>query len=320
MIDINNILAKHFTDKLSEDEEALFIAWKNNHKKEYEDLKFIWKNTQILDHKDKFSIREGWNSLEAKLLTREKASFKKHVIYKRAWLIAASILILFSISFPWLWSQSNTNTIVASTIKDVILDDGSVVTLNKDASLSYPKKFEKAKRELTLKGEAFFEVQPDSNRPFKINVNKTKVTVLGTSFYINSTGSNVEVVVKTGKVAFTTDKNEEVMLITGEKAVYKGSEIIKTENKNVNFLSWKTKIVKFENKPLSFILKELQNIYGKSIVVQGDASKCFATIDFEKQELDDALKELQLLFGFKMIVNNDNVLINELDCYKNQRP
>ena len=70
-----------------------------------------------------------------------------------------------------------------------VLPDGTTVYLNTNSKIIFPKRFEKNKREITLKGEAFFEVTKDKNRPFIINVNEAQVEVLGTSFNILSNSS-----------------------------------------------------------------------------------------------------------------------------------
>lgn len=315
MIDINKILAKHFTKDLTPQEEEIVVKWKDKHKEEYEQLKSIMTHTQLVDHKEKFCISEGWDSLEKEIGDQNKSSFvRKSFSYFKAWQVAASILIFVSVTFTLLWNQNDSEMMIASSIKQMQLSDGSEVTLNKNARLYYPRKFGDKKRELTLKGEAFFNVQPDKNRPFQINVNGTKITVLGTSFNINSKGNSVIVVVKTGKVSFSTEAGDEVFLEAGEKGFFKDAILRKTINDDANFIAWKTKVFHFEKKSLSFILAELERIYGETILVKGDFSNCYATINFENQTLEESLTELQLLFEFKITTKNNIIEINDINC------
>ena len=83
------------------------------------------------------------------------------------------------------------------------LPDGSFVTLNKNSSIHYPKKFPGRKRNIELKGEAFFTVTPDKEKPFVISVNDVTVTVVGTSFNIKSVSGKTQVVVESGIVQVT---------------------------------------------------------------------------------------------------------------------
>jgi len=314
MKDIDKIIAKHFTEELTPKEEAVFVKWQSDHKEEYEQLKSIMDHTQLNDHKHKFSTEEGWDSFEKEIDNNYKIGFLNRSISQfTIWRVAASILVLLSVSIALLWNYNGTNTMVASSISNIQLSDGSEVTLNKGASLSYPNKFGVDKRELSLKGEAFFNVEPDKTRPFEINVNGTKVTVLGTSFNINSQGDSVLVVVNTVRVSFSTDKGEEVILNVGDKGLFKDGKLAKAINQDDNFMAWKTKDIHFKDQSLTFIFSELEKIYGEPILVKGDASECIATIDFKDQSLMDVLKELQLLFEFN-IGTQDNII--EVDDFK----
>ena len=318
MVDIDKIIAKHFTEELTPQEEAIFVQWQDKHKEEYAHLKTIMQHTEMKDHKDKFSIAEGWNSFEQEISNKHNSGlFSKSIIRFKVWRVAASILVLISVSIALLWNQNGTETMVASAITNVHLSDGSEVTLNKDASLYYPNKFGNDKRELALEGEAFFKVQPDKNRPFQINVNGTKVTVLGTSFNINSRGDSVVVVVNTGRVSFSTELGNAIILNVGEKGLFKDGRLLKTINRNVNFMAWKTKVIRFNDKPLSIIFADLEKIYGETILVNGNASGCYATIDFKNQTLMEALTELQLLFDFNMETENKIIEVDGFNCSEN---
>ena len=116
-----------------------------------------------------------------------------------------------------------------------------MVTLNSNSKLEFPAKFASDKREVTITGEAFFEVKPNPEKPFVINAGGAQVKVLGTSFNVSAYPKTdaVEVIVKTGKVQVTqkTEQLEaetnEVILTPGEKGTfYAGSRILeKTVNR-----------------------------------------------------------------------------------------
>ena len=83
--------------------------------------------------------------------------------------------------------------------------DGSIVTLNRNSKLIFPKHFTKNVREVTITGEAFFDVKPNTSKPFIINAGNVQVKVLGTSFNVCAYPGTetVEVVVESGKVQVT---------------------------------------------------------------------------------------------------------------------
>lgn len=132
--------------------------------------------------------------------------------------VAASVLLLMGV---WAVFQYRTSTIspiyrqqvahqqfierVNSTEKPqlVMLPDGSSILLQKNSRLSFPRQFTGDSRAVYLDGEAFFEIQKDSRRPFYVYADALVARVLGTSFTVNARPGNpaIRVVVRTGKVS-----------------------------------------------------------------------------------------------------------------------
>jgi transmembrane sensor len=101
-------------------------------------------------------------------------------------------------------NNSNTSQLIR-------LEDGSGIVLKPGSYITYPKHFDKQKREVQLTGEAFFEVSRNPDRPFFVYAGKSVTKVLGTSFNIRAFESDddITVLVKTGKVAvYYEDKTE----------------------------------------------------------------------------------------------------------------
>ena len=102
-----------------------------------------------------------------------------------------------------------------SVISDT-LSDGSVVALNKNSTLSYPKSFDTKLRQVTLKGEAFFEVKRNFEQAFIISAGESFVKVLGTSFNVKAyaDSANVEVTVVSGLVQlYTLNDNSDTISV-----------------------------------------------------------------------------------------------------------
>jgi len=96
------------------------------------------------------------------------------------------------------------------------MPDGSVVTLAKNSSLYYPSRFAGDIRDVRLQGEAFFSVTPDVHKPFTIAVNDLVVTVVGTSFTIQSTTAKTGIFVKTGVIRVVR-RGQYLELLSGEE-------------------------------------------------------------------------------------------------------
>lgn len=157
----------------------------------------------------------------------------------RVWLgRVAAVLIPFAIYIGVINSQNNDQPVVrtASRIpirmlrvtnpgiyaKTVTLEDSSKVTLSAGAVLFYPEKFAATKRELSLTGKAFFDVRHETARSFVVSSGDVKTTVLGTSFWINSSAETgkTTVKVKTGKVGVQYLTEPAIFLLPGESALY----------------------------------------------------------------------------------------------------
>ncbi len=207
-------------------------------------------------------------------------------------------------------------------LNEYILPDGSVVALNSNSKLQFPKKFKNNFREVTITGEAFFDVQPDPEKPFIINAGNTQVKVLGTSFNVNAYPENetVEVIVETGTVqVITTEKlntleTAEIILNPGEKGTFVNSlgKLEKELNSDPNYLAWKTHNLVFENTPLMEVVQYLNKTYHTDIQLNGEnLNELALTAQFERKPVDFILNVVQLTFGLKLEQNNDIYILSE---------
>ena len=84
----------------------------------------------------------------------------------------------------------------------MILSDGTWVYLNAESVITYPQKFVGEKREVTLEGEAYFQVTASKERPFVVKTKDMDVLVTGTEFNVKAypDESNVQTTLLRGKV------------------------------------------------------------------------------------------------------------------------
>lgn len=103
----------------------------------------------------------------------------------RPWMaVAASIVVLALVGLGW-WLQPISHTAPVGETLAVILPDGSEVQLNSNSTLRYARSFGEDIRDVSLEGEAFFEVER-SDIPFVIETFNSQVKVLGTSFNVQA--------------------------------------------------------------------------------------------------------------------------------------
>jgi len=129
---------------------------------------------------------------------------------------------------------------------EILLEDGTRVMLNRDSKIRYNKKFGTEAREISLRGEAWFDVARDTARPFLIDAGSAMVEVLGTSFNVNAYKENpiIEITVESGVVAVKAkqDLEEQIILRAGNSGSYNSSkhELKLQSDYNPNNFAWKT--------------------------------------------------------------------------------
>ncbi|MGE4587911.1 MAG: FecR family protein, partial [Mangrovibacterium sp.] len=198
------------------------------------------------------------------------------------------------------------------------LSDGTVVTLNHDTRINYPDKFRNDIREVEIEGEAFFEVQPDPERPFVINAGQTTIRVLGTSFNVSAYPGtkDVEVVVESGKVRLSTRTDPSgangLVLDPGERGIWTGGEgkLRKNRNGDPNFLAWKTRYFVFDGTPLSEVVEQLGRVYRVDIKAgNSQVGQLLLTARFEDRSLDFILKVIALTHELEIIRKDEHFVL-----------
>jgi ferric-dicitrate binding protein FerR (iron transport regulator) len=228
-------------------------------------------------------------------------------------------LLLGSAGF-YLGSRQHKTTVfteVVSTekqvLQDITLPDGTRVTLNSDSRLTYPGRFTGKLREVSIAGEAFFEVEHDKSKPFVISAGEARIKVLGTSFNVNARpGSNaVEVVVATGKVEVFCQQGVQgcngLILVPGEKGLlFNESHLTeKSVNSNPNLLSWKTHDLIFQETRLSEVIQTLGMVYHTEIQISNPATGDLTlTAHFRDQGIDFILEVIRLTFNLELTSRN----------------
>ena len=324
-IDIVAIISKQLTNEASAEEAKLLDEWiaeDEKNSKLYNQYKKAWEVSESVKSDPRIDVEKEWNVFlnKAKTIKTKKNIISLRSLYRVAALFVIGLFTAISIYI--IKNQVNTNTVLAENeIVENKLPDGSLVTLNTNSKIKYDKKFDDKKRRVVLKGDAYFEVKPEKSRPFEVKADDIIIEVLGTSFYVSADKKSdvIEVIVHSGKVAVykENDPANKTILLPGNKAVYKKreKEIKKLENKDVNFLSWKTKKLKFRNDKLTTIVKTLNKTYNTNIIIiNEEIIKCRITTSFDDQSLDAILKVLESLLEIEVVKSDGKIEISGKGC------
>ena len=144
------------------------------------------------------------------------------------------------------------------------LPDGTMVYLNASSRLKFPIQFTGEKREVILEGEGYFEVAPDTHKPFVVHTPTVDVKVLGTCFNIMAyaTDPRTEVTLVSGKVDVNTGVYREVLQPAQQFVLDNASQQHEVKEVDVStYIGWKEGVLNFKAMPLEELCKRLGRWY-----------------------------------------------------------
>jgi ferric-dicitrate binding protein FerR (iron transport regulator) len=235
--------------------------------------------------------------------------------------IAALLILTFGLSYGFyriITSLNNndagfTTQAAINRVKDIILPDGSSVTLNTGSSLSYRDGFGVQSREVIMDGEALFNVIPNKSLPFKVFIGESIVTVTGTSFSVREIDGAVKVSVLSGTVLLSsTDGLEKKISIPANHSGYMLSNIeLKVEEGiPVNVLSWKTGRLVFDQTPIDSALMDIAHHFRKELLFETSLNEEI-TAEFQDQPLHEILDELKLVAGLQFDTTGTSLIVRK---------
>lgn len=296
----DHILISYLNSDLSTEEREQVDAWLNadeQNKQELEKIEQVWSSAEHLQDFESIDLDRNWSALESKIAIDKGTN--RTVI----WRYAAAILLIAAASFLF-WQSNKAPEMIHLTAENamqVSLPDGSSVWLNAGSSLEYPEKFKGENRLVSLTGEGFFEVIHNPEKPFIVSSDQTTTQVLGTSFNIREgEGQLFELVLATGKVRFTSGENVETLLPGDKVMVDEFGQVRKTRNEGLNYMSWRTKRLSFNDTPMQDVVKDISRLYNVEIVIENEDFKDVPfTSTFQDESLEDVLETIELLFDIE---------------------
>jgi transmembrane sensor len=221
-----------------------------------------------------------------------------------------------------------TNT--TTSIRQVILEDGTKIQLKPKGSIEYPEKFATTERAVKMIGEAFFDVTKDKKRPFIISTSDVTIKVLGTSFNVMAYegAKEISVAVKTGKVSVTKNTGptkivralqEEVILTPNQEVVYNTSQDYFSKK-----LVAKPEIIiekptlfetEYDGVPVVNILAALEQNYGVDIEYDEETlSSCLLTTSMAEEGLYERVQIICRAIGAQYEIQDTQIVIKSQGC------
>lgn len=307
-------------------------------------LEQMWQTVNVdVPTKTEREIDERWNSFKHKLNTETEVTALPKAKSKRyLWLAAASLFVFCSVSVAFFMRKSieGANALLAKVetpagaTRHLVLPDGTKVWLNAKSHLTYGKgkSFGKKTREVTLVGEAFFDVKKDKNHPFIVNTASLHLRVLGTAFnvraFANEKKSEAALVHGSIEVTLVNHPDKKIILKPSEKIIIRNNNVqvssssndqlagrgriapiplitlsnihYKDENPLPVEAQWIEKKLAFESETLDDIAARMERYYNVDIKFDDDAARALVfSGSFTNENVSEAIKSLQETSGFQ---------------------
>jgi len=259
----------------------------NQEDKKFEELlsdpqmKQIWDMSANYSYEEANNNDQAWNNFQHKIQANQKqvdakptlkVSYSRLLAYAAALgLVILSVGVYFSIdkynaAHPLTAKVENSS----NEVKELSLPDGSKISLNAHSTVEYNLTADA--RNITLSGQAHFEVAPNKEAPFKVETVKGAVTVLGTGFDVTAyPAQELSVSVSHGKVKVEVQK-QSVILTKGMSAATLNNQLSLVQVDS-NCVVWRGKNLEFNNSPIQTVLTTLENTYGVKFNIVGNSPK-----------------------------------------------
>lgn len=210
--------------------------------------------------------------------------------------------------------SKNINTVITpkGVRQKVLLSDGTVVWLNTETRLSFPTNFNGDSREVSLEGEAFFDVTK-SAKPFIVNIGEKSIRVHGTTFNVSSYNDfkSSTVSLYTGSVEVITPSNSQFLSPGYHVEIDNTSNEISYPIENCNLSpDWIRGRIEFDRQPLSKLLESVSRWYNVDYVLDKDVQDLKVIIYVsDKITLEEIIKLLQLTNNITIIYDGKTITI-----------
>jgi ferric-dicitrate binding protein FerR (iron transport regulator) len=361
---LDEILLKYLSGEATPGERDNFLAWINageTNKKYFEEIQKQYLLNRIIEKPSGFQRTEGWN--------RVKAAYYKDQLYQEresrqktrsmiSWAmvgVAASLMLAFLLG-KWIYSPEPDTKSLAAEFNEIYvphgarsqitLSDGTKVWLNAGSTFRYPSRFSGNQREVTLEGEAYFDVTHVENRIFVVKTSDLNIKVYGTRFNVKSYPGEKKItttLVK-GSIAIenkrstssplmvmpnqivTYYENTEVLHIEEAELKHQFAEIKALPEKQILVIpeanpvtqtSWKDSKWLIEAKELGDLAILLERRYNVKITFDNEELKKYRfSGTLADETFEQVLKVMQISAPITYSINNNLVILYEDSAYR----
>mgnify|MGYP000858064795 CR=1 FL=1 len=269
----------------------------------------LWQSSHQSFDPEEVNVEHAIRNVHQKIAENERLSPKKSLKILVWWQrIAAVLFIPVMVLMGYLLSRDtdfNPQTAYQEVFSPygvrskISLPDGSSVWLNSGSKLKYPIEFKSGSRNVSLTGEAFFEVKSDKKNPFVVNTEKLTVEATGTAFNVEAyeTDTIVAVTLVHGKVDVDISGRRKLDMQPSQRISF-NNQSNKYKLSTVDtykWIAWKDGVLAFRDDRLDYVFKKIGLMYNVDISVKDvDIASQLYRATFEGESLDEILNLLKL--------------------------
>lgn len=309
------------------EKETLYKFFDGKASREEKEAVRIWLESSPENEQELFKEREFFDAMILSGSTKVAGMEKKsRPFYRTVLLEAIKIAVVFAITVASgtyfykseickIGEAMNTITVPAGQRANLTLADGTNVWLNARSEMRYPAVFTGNKREITLDGEAYFEVTHNEDKPFVVQTNKCNVEVLGTKFNVEAYSDSEDFCTSLmeGSVRVSDKRNpsETVLLSPNHMVSLENGQLSTSPISDFDVFRWKEGLICFRNMNFEQLMLRFEKCYGVRIVVENKhlvnyiCSGKFRISD----GIDNVLRILQKDAKYSFERNNDESVI-----------
>jgi transmembrane sensor len=319
--DIDELLVKYLAGEAGPGEKQEVQHWLQQseaNRQYYDHFRLIWEESLQLAATTAVDENAAWHRFQQR--TQKPAATVRTLPVARWIRFAAAIILIGGLGWMawYLMAGSGSQETQLATLestndaKSDTLPDGSLITINKHSSISWPQQFTGKVRKVQLTGEGFFAVVPDQQKPFIVHAgNNVIIEVLGTSFNIKSREDSTEVIVETGKVQVSW-LNEKVFLQAGEKITIKNGQDNAQKQSVIDQLYkyYRNRTIICSGTPLYKLVNILNEEYNANITIEraGLANEPL-TADFYNEPLEKILAVVKESLNIEVVKENGAIIL-----------
>ncbi|HEX3009911.1 MAG TPA: FecR domain-containing protein [Bacteroidales bacterium] len=318
---LDEIVFKHLNGELSPQESEKFMEWMESdpeNRQRVEELEEIWDKTK--NYPRNFAPNTAIALERVSKIAR--IEIRRHILNRGMILRVAAVALLILglagvLRYTFYHSAGEELLVVTGNneVKEIVLPDSTHVWLNAGSELRYPDRFARKERNVSLSGEAYFEVHRNTQSPFLVNLSGSYVKVLGTRFNIHAYrgDSSTTVSVTHGKVQYAATGEKQLLILTAGDIGILDNHTLSLHKEKVtdqNFLAWKTHILEFRNTPLIEVIKTLSTRFKVPYTTVSESNSNIAIYAlYNNKTLVDILNSLSAVTGRSIRLQNDTIVI-----------